>query len=63
MELVKKVINYTINIEINQSTSHEGSVVYTAEPDIPESSLIEVELAIKKLKRNKATGVDHIPSD
>ena len=35
--------------------------VYTAEPDIPEPSLIEVELAIEKLKRHKATGVDHIP--
>ena len=33
------------------------------EPDIPEPSLIEVELAIEKLKRHKATGVDHIPSE
>ena len=33
----------------NQSTSHEGSEVYTAEQDIPEPSLIEVELAIEKL--------------
>ena len=34
-----------------------------AEPDIPEPSLIEVELAMQKLKRHKATGVDHIPSE
>ena len=31
--------------------------------DIPEPSLIEVELAIEKLKRHKATGVDNIPSE
>ena len=37
--------------------------IYTAEPDIPEPSLIEVELAIEKLKRHKATGVDHILSE
>ena len=37
--------------------------MYTAEPDIPEPSLIEVELAIDKLKKHKATGVDHIPSE
>ena len=38
-------------LNIPQSTSHEGSEVYTAEPDIPEPSLIEVELAIEKLKK------------
>ena len=49
-------------LNVNQSTSHKGSEVYTAEPDIPEPSFIEVELAIEKLKMHKATGVDHIPS-
>ena len=34
-------------LNVNQSTSHEGSEVYTAEPDIPESNLIEVEVAIR----------------
>ena len=48
---------------VNHSVSHEGSEVYTAEPDIPDPSLIEVELAIGKLKRHKATGVDHIPCE
>ena len=47
----------------NNNNSHEGIKVYTAEQDIPEPSLIEVELAIEKLKRHKATGVDHIPSE
>ena len=34
---------------IERLTSYEGSEVYTAEPDIPEPSLIEVKLAIEKL--------------
>ena len=50
-------------LNVNQSTSNEGSEVCTAEPDIPEPSLIEVELAIEKLKRHKATWIDHIPSE
>jgi hypothetical protein len=37
--------------------------VYTAEPDIPKSSLIEVELAILEFKKHKAFRVDHIPSE
>ena len=49
-------------LNINQGTSQEESV-YTAEPDIPESSLTEVELAIEELKKDKATGLDHIPSE
>ena len=32
------------------TNKHKGSKVHTAEPDIPEPSLIEVELAIEKLK-------------
>ena len=51
---------YSNLLNFNQSTSHEGSEVYTVEPDIREPSLIEVELAIEKLKKHKATGVDHI---
>ena len=37
--------------------------IYTAEPDIPEPSLIEVELAIENLKKHKAPGVDHMSSE
>ena len=29
-------------LNVNQSTNHEGSEIYTTEPDIPELSLIEV---------------------
>jgi hypothetical protein len=32
--------------------------VYTAEPLVPEPSAFEVELVIKKLKRNKSPGID-----
>jgi hypothetical protein len=49
---------FSNTLNFNQSTSHEGSEVYTAEP-----SLIDVELAIENLKRHKDTGVDHIPSE
>ena len=49
-------------LNVNLSTSHEGSEVYTAEPDIPEPSLVEVELAVEKLKKHKATRVYYIPS-
>ena len=38
------------------------SEIYTAEPDIPESTLIEIELAREDLKKHKAPGVDLIPS-
>ena len=34
----------------NQSTCQEGSELYTAEPDIPDPTLIKIELAIEKLK-------------
>ena len=53
------VLQYFLNV--NQSGSLEGNEIYTAQPDIPDPSLVE--LAIEKLKRNKATGVDHIPSE
>jgi hypothetical protein len=49
-------------LKVNQCTSHEGSELYTAESDVPEPSLIEVELAIEKLKRHKTTLVNHFPS-
>ena len=45
-------------LNVYQSTSHEGSKIYTAEPDIP-----EVELAIENLKRHEDPGVDHILSE
>jgi hypothetical protein len=37
--------------------------IYTAEPLVPESSLIEVEIAIGKLKTYKYTSNDQIPGE
>ena len=44
----KHFFSYLLNF--NQSTGHEGSEVYTDEPDIPEPSLVKVERAMEKLK-------------
>ena len=40
-------------LNVQQISSHEGSEIYTAEPDIPESSLLEVELSIENKKNIK----------
>ena len=47
-------------LNFNQS-NNKLSEIYTEEPDIPEPSLIEVELTIENLKKHKAPGVHHIP--
>ena len=47
-------------LNVNQSSSPEGSEIYTVEPDIPEPSLVEVELVTENLKKHTAPGVDNI---
>ena len=37
--------------------------IHTAEPLVPEPSVFEVELAIKKLKSYKSPGIDQIPAE
>jgi hypothetical protein len=37
--------------------------IHTAEPLVPEPSLVEVEIAIGKLKRYKFPGTDQIPAE
>jgi hypothetical protein len=37
--------------------------IHTAEPLVPEPSLIDVEIAIGKLKSYKSTGTDQIPAE
>jgi hypothetical protein len=37
--------------------------VHTAEPLVPEPTLVEVETAIRKLKSHKFPGTDHIPAE
>ena len=37
--------------------------IYTEEPLVPETSVLEVELAIEKLKSHKSPGIDQIPAE
>jgi hypothetical protein len=37
--------------------------IHTAEPLLPESSALEVELAIEKLNSHKSPGIDQIPAE
>jgi hypothetical protein len=37
--------------------------IHTAEPLVPEQSVLEVELAIEKLKSRKLPGIDQIPAE
>jgi len=37
--------------------------IYTVEPQVPEPSAFEVELAIEKLKNHKSPGIDQIPAE
>jgi hypothetical protein len=37
--------------------------IHTAEPLVPELSLVEVEIAIGKLKSYKSPGTDNIPAE
>ena len=37
--------------------------INTAEPLVPEPSVLEVELAIRKLKSHKSPGIDQIPAE
>jgi len=35
--------------------------IHTAEPLVPETSALEVELAVEKIKSHKSPGIDQIP--
>ena len=37
--------------------------IHTAEPLVPEPSILEFELAIEKLKSHKSPGIDQIPAE
>jgi hypothetical protein len=57
----KNFFNHLLNID----GVHNGRQKYvqTAEPLVPEPSLVEVEIAIGKLKSYKYTGADRIPAE
>jgi hypothetical protein len=37
--------------------------IHTAEPQVPETSAFEFEMAIEGLNRHKSPGIDHIPAE
>jgi hypothetical protein len=48
---------------LNVHGVHDIRQIHTAEPLVPEPSLVEVEIAIGKLKNYKSPGIDQIPTD
>jgi hypothetical protein len=57
----KKYFSHLLNV---QGVNDGGKVeIHTAEPQVPEPSALEVDLAIEKLKNDKSPGVDQIPTE
>jgi hypothetical protein len=50
-------------VECHWAGGFRQTEMHTAEPFVPEPSTSEVEVAIGKLKRYKAPGVDQIPAE
>jgi hypothetical protein len=48
-----------LNVHVVSDVKH--AEMHTAEPLMPESSALEVELAIETLKSHKSLGIDQIP--
>jgi hypothetical protein len=57
VESFKQVLNVPGIHDVRQMDIH------TAEPLVPEPSLVEVEIAIGKLKSYKSPGTDQIPDE
>jgi hypothetical protein len=55
----RKIFNQVLNVHGVHKVRQKG--IYTAEPLVPEPSLVEVEIAIGKLKSYKSPGTDNIP--
>ncbi|MEB2589900.1 hypothetical protein SOP87_30190, partial [Bacillus cereus] len=56
----KNYFNDLLNVHVGDKS--EVNEVHTAEPLVPEPNLTEVKDAIKRLKNNKAPGIDLIPN-
>jgi hypothetical protein len=52
-----QILNVHVVSDVRQAEIH------TAEPLVPEPSVLEVELAIEKLKSHKSPGIDQIPAE
>jgi hypothetical protein len=57
----KNFFNHVINVPGVHNVRQKD--IHTAEPLVPEPSLVEVEIAIGKLKRYKTPGTDQIPAE
>ena len=50
-------------LNVHKGNDVGDSQIQTAEPLIPEPTLLEVEVAIEKLKKYKSPGIDQIPAE
>jgi hypothetical protein len=56
--------NYFYQIlNVHEVSDVRQAEIHTAEPLVPEPSVLEVELAIEKLKSHKSPGTDQIPAE
>jgi hypothetical protein len=57
----KYILNQVLNV--HGDFDDRQMDIHTAEPLVPEPSLVEVEIAIGILKRYKSPGTDQIPAE
>jgi len=57
----KSYFDKLLNVHNGEQT--EGFEIHNAEPWIPETSEIEIEMSAKKLKSFKSPGIDNIPAE
>ena len=55
--------HYTQLLNIRGVNDVRQTEIHTTEPQVPDSSAFEVELAIEKLKSHKSPDIDHIPTE
>ena len=50
-------------LNVHEDNDVSQAEIHTVEPQVPEPSAFEVELAIGKLKNHKSPGIDQIPAE